>query len=53
MFWNKISMLTPIMGQLTSLHNLHSFQVGHIPGHGIEELKNMVVSYGNTEHHKA
>ncbi|KAG6733927.1 hypothetical protein I3842_01G247100 [Carya illinoinensis] len=46
MFWNKISIFPPKMGQLTSLHNLHSFEVGRNPGHGIEELKNMVYLTG-------
>ncbi|XP_041016811.1 putative disease resistance RPP13-like protein 1 [Juglans microcarpa x Juglans regia] len=46
MFWNKISIFPPKMGQLTSLHNLHTFEVGRNPGHRIEELKNMVYLTG-------
>ncbi|KAG7998014.1 hypothetical protein I3843_01G237200 [Carya illinoinensis] len=46
MFWNKLSIFPPKMGQLTSLHNLHTFEVGRNPGHRIEELKNMVYLTG-------
>ncbi|KAK2638435.1 hypothetical protein Ddye_026230 [Dipteronia dyeriana] len=46
MFWFKSSTLPPGIGNLTSLRNLHAFQVGHMSGHGIEELKNMAYLTG-------
>ncbi|XP_024178444.1 disease resistance protein RGA2 isoform X2 [Rosa chinensis] len=41
MFWYKASMLPRSIGCLTSLHNLHKFQVGCKTGYKLEELKNM------------
>jgi hypothetical protein len=41
MFWFKLSMLPPSMGNLTSLHNLPVFQVGRENGYGIEQLEKM------------
>ncbi|KAK1581715.1 hypothetical protein Q3G72_008333 [Acer saccharum] len=42
-FWFKSSTLLP---NLTSLQNLHAFQVGRKSGYGIEELKNMAYLTG-------
>ncbi|KAM5578812.1 putative disease resistance protein RGA3 [Rosa sericea] len=41
MFWYKVSTLPKSMGCLTSLHNLHKFQVGCNTGYKLQELKNM------------
>jgi hypothetical protein len=40
-FWFKLSMLPPSMGNLTGLHNLHVFQVGREKGYEIEQLEKM------------
>ncbi|KAK1591265.1 hypothetical protein Q3G72_005022 [Acer saccharum] len=45
-FWFKSSTLLPRIGNLTSLQNLHAFQVGRKSGYGIEELKNMAYLTG-------
>ncbi|TXG66483.1 hypothetical protein EZV62_007758 [Acer yangbiense] len=45
-FWFKSSTLLPRIGNLTSLRNLHAFQVGRKSGYGIEELKNMAYLTG-------
>ncbi|KAL6285866.1 hypothetical protein ACE6H2_010256 [Prunus campanulata] len=41
MFWYKASAFPQGMGCLTSLHNLHKFQVGRDTGYKLEELKKM------------
>ncbi|KAA8520321.1 hypothetical protein F0562_014577 [Nyssa sinensis] len=46
MFWYKLSVLPPRMGNLKGLQNLHAFSVGHESGCGIEELKDMVYLTG-------
>jgi ribosomal protein L30E len=46
MFWFKLSMLPPSMGNLTGLHNLAVFQVGDENGYGIEQLEKMAYLSG-------
>jgi len=46
MFWFKLCMLPPNMGNLTSLHNLPVFQVGHKKEYGIEQLGKMAYLSG-------
>uniref|UniRef100_A0A7N2R3B9 Uncharacterized protein n=1 Tax=Quercus lobata TaxID=97700 RepID=A0A7N2R3B9_QUELO len=46
LFWVKFSILPPKVGNLTSLHDWHAFQVGNKTGYGIEELKNMAYLSG-------
>ncbi|KAK2638438.1 hypothetical protein Ddye_026233 [Dipteronia dyeriana] len=45
-FWFKSSTLPPRIGNLTSLRNLHAFQVGRKSGYGIDELKNLAYLTG-------
>ena len=46
LFWVKFSILPPNVGDITSLHDWHAFQVSHKTGYRIEELKNMTYLSG-------